>query len=128
MTITNPLTINRRQNHKVADFITNFSNHINAGFGGLTVKTVEVFDFVELLEAHQDSLGAIVLRFAPGSPLSVVSAKEISPQIGQLNVLTSSEAEWQRAAVNMLRSVKLPNEEDIDNASAFQRLSLKLAK
>ena len=128
MTITNPLTINRRQNHKVADFITNFSNHINAGFGGLTVKTVEVFDFVELLEAHKDSLGAIVLRFAPGSPLSVVSAKEISPQIGQLNVLTSSEAEWQRAAVNMLRSVKLPNEEDIDNASAFQRLSLKLAK
>ena len=110
----------------MADFVTEFSNYIKAGFGGLTVKTVEVFDFVELLEAHQDTLGAIVLRFAPGSPLAPVSGSTFEPQIAQLSALVQSEKQWQNAALDHLRSVKLPKDLESKGIHAYTKLSIDL--
>ena len=89
-------------------FLSEFRDHLRAGFGGLAVKTVESYDFANFLAERQSYLGAAVLRMRPGCDLRAVSDGDnlISvPAIANLGDLAKSIPQWKRAVCEQLSSV-----------------------
>jgi hypothetical protein len=88
-------------------FIEEFGNYLKAGFGGLTVKTVEAFDLVELLESKQEEYKYVLLLFAPGVPLTVVTGRSVvDEKLGQVQQVVSGQAVWQDLVLRKIRQAE----------------------